>query len=112
MTIVQLLAFETVYVCGFTVLVKSIIWLKSYLPLCVRLVVCCGCLCGVCMPVLSLQTSLLVYIQFGTLFLSGTDRSTRTPPVDDMMGLQSGNDFKGSGFGTETADLTTVSSVF
>ena len=65
------------------------------------------------MPVLCVQTSLLVYIQFGTLLLSETHRSTRTPPVDDdMMGLQSGNDFTRSGSGIETADLTTVSSAF
>ena len=58
--------------------------------------------------VLSLQTNLLVNIQFGTIFLSGTDRSTATP-VDDM---QFGNNFTGSGSGVEKDDLTTVSFAF
>ena len=63
---------------------------------------------GFAVQVLSLQTSLLVYIQFGTLFLSGTDRSTATP-VDDM---QYENNFTGSGSGAEKDDLTTAFYMF
>ena len=61
------------------------------------------------MPVLCVQTSLLVYIQFGTLLLSETHRSTRTPPVDDM---QYENNFTGSGSGAEKDDLTTAFYMF